>query len=143
MSFALVRRETYSQIPGRRIMPFNDETGSLPAKSAPDSPGILLRFYFYSFVLVAFAHEAYHLSTGESFFWKIGDGTVRLTSMASDHATTLGPIVLLGAVLISAACCNLLDAAGSRSRRTVRTSPCEASSGHNELPQAIPQLLRQ
>lgn len=121
-------------------MTFNDEVAT-PAPRSQQSPGVLLRVYFYLFVLIAFAHEAYHLSTGEAFFWKIGEGTVRLTSMAADHGTTLGPIVLLGAVLIASGCCHLLDATGSRRRPTLVPSPEPAPTGHHPRSRTVPHLL--
>jgi hypothetical protein len=122
-------------------MSFNDEVNTSPAPRSASSPGMVVRVYFYLFVLIAFAHEAYHLSTGEAFFWKIGEGTVRLTSMVTDHGTTLGPIVLLGAVLMASGCCHLLDATGSRRRPTLTPSPEPAQTGHAGQSRPVPQLL--
>jgi hypothetical protein len=103
--------------------------GAARGNESDRSPSLLMRFYFYSFLVVAFAHEAYHLATGETFFWKIGEGTVRLTSMASDHSTTLGPVVLVGAVLLASACCSFLDSTGSRSRVSPKPSPVGCGAG--------------
>lgn len=94
------------------------------------SPSLLLSFYFYSFLAVAFVHEAYHLATGEAYFWKIGEGTVRLTSMATDHSTTLGPVILVGCVLLASGCCTFLNMTGSRLRVTPTPSPAGVASGH-------------